>query len=172
MVRAYSQTFTGYFMPHVWWHQCHCDLYRIMMPRFGEAVSREILLKTPTPFVRHCQQLSLEHAVELSRLTSEVHCASNKRFVTDSAVAMCMYQWARIIVQAVCNENLAFGLMKGDLLARMKVFPDFLSKLSTIFPSVDMIVSPFIRCCTFWNFRVKTYVPCSAPRYNTDNLPN
>jgi len=111
-----------------------------MIRGFKEAVSPEVLRETPAAFIQYCQHRCVTHAVDLSRLFGEVHKLSTERYLTDPSVAICVYQCTKILSHAYKDDYyMEPEVDKTEVLRLVKIFPDFLYKLGSLFPNVDVI---------------------------------
>lgn len=97
LLRIYTPGRTTFVMFHIWWHQCHCDLYRFTIPGFREALSTDELWNLPENFASYCRKRCLEHALGVSKIISSVIELGKDIFITDPSLAMCAFHSARII---------------------------------------------------------------------------
>ncbi|KAI1827764.1 hypothetical protein F4861DRAFT_535598 [Xylaria intraflava] len=107
-LRAYSPRLCVYIMIHVWWRQCHCDLYRIVLSGLKEALPRSSVNRLEPQFVAYCARQCFEHAiamVEIFRLTLAL---DGGLPVTDLDLSVCAYQCARMLY-------FAFQKYRGEL---------------------------------------------------------
>ncbi|KAK6081144.1 transcriptional regulatory protein [Seiridium cupressi] len=96
-LRAYSPRLCVFIMIHIWFRQCYCDLYRIVMTGLKEALPRSSLDRLPPQFVALCERQCYEHAVamvDIFRLTLSL---DGGLPVTDLDLSACAYQCARMI---------------------------------------------------------------------------
>ncbi|KAL4994896.1 hypothetical protein BDV10DRAFT_188610 [Aspergillus recurvatus] len=89
-----SRWFTRYLLASLSWHQVHCDLYRIFLPGYAEAVPTVIMDATDAAFRRHAAAICRIHVQQILKILRGV-------FVLDapllpSYVAVCAYQSARL----------------------------------------------------------------------------
>ena len=105
--RADSESFTCFVMLHTIWHQLQCDLYRLLVPRIREAVSRAALLSVPAEFVAYCQKQCVHWITKLLGFWSSVYHIPNRKRVLDCFFAVCAYQASQVIRQLkhLCNEG-------------------------------------------------------------------
>ncbi|KAK5047344.1 hypothetical protein LTR84_006867 [Exophiala bonariae] len=98
MLRAYSSELSQFIMIHVWWHQCHCDLYRLLFDGLQEAVSKRVLREIDPELISYCRARCLDHARALSaEIFATLLVADINIKVMDKDIAVCAYQSARII---------------------------------------------------------------------------
>ncbi|KAH8652306.1 hypothetical protein BX600DRAFT_441196 [Xylariales sp. PMI_506] len=96
-LRAYSPRLCVFIMIHIWWRQCHCDLYRIVMTGLKEALPRSSLDRLSPQFVVFCERQCYEHAlamVDIFRLATSL---DGGLPVTDLDLPGCAYQCARML---------------------------------------------------------------------------
>lgn len=96
-LRAYSPRLCVFIMIHVWWRQCHCDLYRVVLSGLKEALPRSALDRLPPQFVEMCQRQCFEHALATADIFRTIMSLDGGLPVTDTDLAMCAYQCARML---------------------------------------------------------------------------
>ena len=119
-LRAYSPRLCVYVMIHLWWRQCHCDLYRIGLAGLREALPRSVLENLPESFLEHCQRQCVDHAnaiVNIFSATQNLHA----KMSADLDLALCAYQSARILTYAYHTNAEKFDLGADTVLERAKV---------------------------------------------------
>lgn len=140
-LRGYTTSRTRYIMLHVWWYQCHCDLYRFMIPRIRESISEEAMRSTPEAYVQYCQQKAADNALNALRLFTEVKKLANPISIADQMVAICCYQCARIIIVSYMMPGIE-GLDRRNLaeIDQLYVLVNILEDLVKFYPQVGIIV--------------------------------
>lgn len=108
-LRAYSPRICVFIMIHVWWRQCHCDLYRVALVGMREALPRSAIVSLDEGFVGHCQQQCVEHALAMASIFSSMQ-KLNAKPVADLDLAVCAYQCARILTYAYHTNPRKFEL--------------------------------------------------------------
>lgn len=98
-LRAYSPRICVFVMIHVWWRQCHCDLYRLGLIGLREALHRDTLAKFDESFIEHCQRQCVDHATAMASIFSSMQ-KLNAKPVADLDLAICAYQCARMLKYA------------------------------------------------------------------------
>ncbi|ODA83064.1 hypothetical protein RJ55_01573 [Drechmeria coniospora] len=98
-LRAYSPRICVFVMIHVWWRQCHCDLYRVALAGFRDALPRRVLDCLDDGFVRHCRRQCLDHSLAMADIFSKMQKLGAKP-VADLDLALCAYQCARMLKYA------------------------------------------------------------------------
>ncbi|KAI0471560.1 hypothetical protein GGR56DRAFT_77540 [Xylariaceae sp. FL0804] len=96
-LRAYSPRLCVYIMIHVWWRQCHCDLYRIVLTGLREALPRSGINRLEPQFVSYCARHCLEHALAMADIFEHVLSLDGGLPVTDLDLPVCAYQCARML---------------------------------------------------------------------------
>lgn len=117
LLRAYTPNLTRFVMLHSFWHQSHCDLYRLPIRGIKESVSDRILAETPPDYARLLRERCLDFAFDLAKMLSQVLELDLDDPVKDLSIAACAYQCAKIVVvgkhgnwsnlgsQSMCAEN-------------------------------------------------------------------
>ncbi|CAM1507897.1 Fc.00g047450.m01.CDS01 [Cosmosporella sp. VM-42] len=119
-LRAYSQRICVFIMIHVWWRQCHCDLYRLALTGLREALPRSILDTLDESFIDHCQRQCVEHALAMADIFALMQ-KLNAKPVTDLDLAICAYQCARMLTYAYHNHPHKFDLSPETVIGRANV---------------------------------------------------
>ncbi|KAI1313217.1 hypothetical protein F5Y03DRAFT_159392 [Xylaria venustula] len=96
-LRAYSPRLCVYIMIHVWWRQCHCDLYRIVLSGLKEALPKSSVGRLEPQFVSHCIRQCFEHAIAMVEIFRLVLALDGGLPVTDLDLSVCAYQCARML---------------------------------------------------------------------------
>jgi len=127
-------------MLHTTWYQLHCDLYRLLVPRIREAVSRTALLSVPADFIAYCQGQCFRWATKLLGFWSSVFHVPNRKRILDCHLGVCAYQASQIVRQL---KHLCDG---GDtaerLYAQLKDMLEMLKEIEDAMPFVKPYVCP------------------------------
>ncbi|KAI1500189.1 hypothetical protein F5X99DRAFT_387317 [Biscogniauxia marginata] len=87
-----------FVMLHMSWHQCHCDLYRMLLNDYGEAAPVRILVGVH-PRDRISMQLKcLEHAEEIIRVVSDFTNHGDANCLLERDAAVCAFESARLVM--------------------------------------------------------------------------
>lgn len=108
-LRAYSPRICVFVMIHIWWRQCHCDLYRLGMTGFRDALPLETLETLDQSFLDHCQRQCVEHSLSLADIfgcMDKLHA----RPVADLDLAICAFSCARMLHYAYRLDAVKFNL--------------------------------------------------------------
>lgn len=138
-LRAYTPERTTYIMLHVWWNLCYCDLYRFTIPGFHEALPDEILSDLPSEFLKHCRERCLKHAVDVSNIFESILKLGGDIFITDTALAICSLQCARIVTSL--GPLVDEPLQRGDIVKKCTACSEILQKHSELYPTSRLLVS-------------------------------
>ncbi|KAG6001671.1 hypothetical protein E4U43_001261 [Claviceps pusilla] len=119
-LRAYSPRICVFVMIHIWWHQCHCDLYRMTMAGFREALPEATLLCLDQGFLAHCQRQCVDHSLAMANIFAAMQKLGAKP-VADLDLALCAYQCARMLKYALQGGGGKFGLTLESVTEKAKV---------------------------------------------------
>jgi hypothetical protein len=119
-LRAYSPRICVFVMIHVWWRQCHCELYRLGLVGLREALPRLALEKFDESFIEHCQRQCVDHAMAMASIFSSMQKLGAKP-VADLDLAMCAYQCARMLKYAYHANSGKLNLSPETVLEQFKV---------------------------------------------------
>jgi hypothetical protein len=139
-LRAYAPERTTYIMLHVWWNLCYCDLYRFTIPGFHEALPDEVLSSLPIDFLKHCRESCLKHAVDVSNIFESILKLGKDIFITDTALAICSLQCARIITSL--GPLVDEALERSFIVKKSTACSDILQRHSEVYPTSRLLVSP------------------------------
>ncbi|KAJ5896217.1 uncharacterized protein N7473_005616 [Penicillium subrubescens] len=90
-----SRWFLRYLLASLCWHQVHCDLYRIFLPGYSEAVSKIILDMTDAVFREHAVDMCHIHVRKIHIILAGVLQHIDVPILS-LYVAICAYQAARL----------------------------------------------------------------------------
>jgi hypothetical protein len=97
MLAGHSKDSHSYIMLHVYWFQCHCDLYRFLIPGTRESVSSRVFENTPPDYIEYCQKACLENALRLCGLWSDIDRLKLPDLSKDLFLPISIYQVSQII---------------------------------------------------------------------------
>ncbi|KAI8622877.1 hypothetical protein F5Y19DRAFT_43772 [Xylariaceae sp. FL1651] len=104
-LRAYSPRLCVFIMIHVWWRQCHCDLYRIVLSGLKEALPKSSVNRLEPQFVSYCTRQCFEHAIATAEIFRLILALDGGLPVTDLDLPVCAYQCARMLYFAFQTKN-------------------------------------------------------------------
>lgn len=144
ILHAYSTTRKTIIMVNLFWYQCFCDLYRPLFSLFKEAFPRPFLEALPPEYVRTCQKICYDHAVQLAsdfQVMLKLEGSDGGLLVTDPLIAHCAYSSVRIMSQRrhIQVENIAVS--EVEVLELMRGCYNVLTPLREVYPQVYRIVS-------------------------------
>lgn len=134
LARAYTSEITGYINLHTLWLQCHCDLYRLMIPGIRESVPEAIQREVPFEYAEECRQLCLRYAVDICSLWSDTLAECDMSRITDQSIGIYAYQCANILVWLWDLDS------DNSLRDYLKIISAFLGWLADIYPVVAEVV--------------------------------
>ncbi|KAL5041041.1 hypothetical protein BDW71DRAFT_213412 [Aspergillus fruticulosus] len=95
-----SRWFARYLLASLSWHQVHCDLYRIFLPGYAEAVPTVIMDATDAAFRQHAAEMCRIHVQQILKILRGVFDVDVS--LLPSYVAVCAYQSARLTLFLPC----------------------------------------------------------------------
>ncbi|KAJ9160729.1 Sterol uptake control protein 2 [Coniochaeta hoffmannii] len=96
-LRAYSPRLGIFIMTHVWWQQCHCDLYRLWITGTKEALPPNLVGQMTPEFVSHCRRQCYDHARTMADMFAQLLALGNDIPVMDLDLPVCAYQTAKLL---------------------------------------------------------------------------
>lgn len=96
-LRAYHPRLCVFLMTHLWWRQCHCDLYRMVLVGRRESLPKKAIAMLDPDFVRTCQVQCWEHAKAMADMLALVTQFEKGVPVSDLDLPVCVYQCANTL---------------------------------------------------------------------------
>ncbi|CAI7660908.1 unnamed protein product [Penicillium pancosmium] len=131
--RAYTTELTGYITLHSLWVQCHCDLYRMMIPGIRESVPELIQRDVPIDYAEECRELCLQYAIDMCRLWSDTLLECDMSRITDQSLGIYAYQCANILIRLWDLD------LDSSLRDYLMILSNFLERLAEIYQVVAEI---------------------------------
>lgn len=113
-LRAYSPRICVFVMIHVWWRQCHCDLYRLAFTDFRDALPPSAFEAFDSTFLDFCQRQCVEHALAMSEIFNSMQ-RLGASMVADLEFATCASQCARMLLSALRLDSQRLSLNKDNV---------------------------------------------------------
>lgn len=127
-------------MLHTMWHQCHCDLYRFMLPGIRESLPDEVLNTTLPEYAIYCQTRAVQHAkalVDIFRTVQKV-CDQTPQ---DPGIGICVFQCTRILIRAFDIGLLGSHPTAIEIIYQLKSAAKILLPITAVNQSADQLVS-------------------------------
>lgn len=139
---AHSPIRRTIIMLQVWWHQCFCDLYRVVFRNFSESFTIAALRALPTNFIYSCRRRCFNHATLLSQVFKTLVdlSSTNKFVVTDSFLGVCAHQCALILSQIRQMRLQDISIGENDVLGSLESCFHVLTGLRNVYPRLFLIV--------------------------------
>ncbi|KAG6356018.1 hypothetical protein INS49_015403 [Diaporthe citri] len=112
-LRAYHPRLCVYLMTHIWWEQCHCDLYRIALVGRRESLSKEAISRLDPAFVKYCQRQCFEHAKAMAEMLDMV--LQKGVPVSDLDLPVLGYQCANTLYYTLASCGDEYGLSHASV---------------------------------------------------------
>jgi hypothetical protein len=119
-LRAYSPRICAFVMIHIWWRQCHCDLYRLGLVGLREALPRTALANIDDSFLEHCQRQCFDHSLAMANIFSLMQ-KLNARPVADLDLAICAYQCVRMLTYSYYTSSGRYDITAETVMDRAKI---------------------------------------------------
>lgn len=120
LLRGYSSELSQYIMIHVWWHQCYCDLYRLLFDGLREAVSKRVLHGIDPKLISYCRSRCLDHARAMAAdIFSTLLAVEVDIKIMDKDISVCAYQSARILFQGLQTSTERSSLLDESVLTQV-----------------------------------------------------
>ncbi|KAH6611510.1 fungal transcriptional regulatory [Trichoderma cornu-damae] len=143
-LRAYSPRICIFAMIHVWWRQCHCDLYRLALADMSGGLPRPMLQAFDPGFLEHCRRQCVDHSLALTHIFSLMQRLGAKP-VADIDLAMCAYECARMLMHLFHFGFFSrFGVAADTVMEQARLCLQTI-KDCCVGPAVDCIVADLER---------------------------
>lgn len=96
-LRSYSPRLGIFIMTHIWWQQCHCDLYRLWITGTKEALQPPLVAQMSLEFVSHCRRQCYDHARTMADMFAQLLALGSELPVMDLDLPVCAYQTAKLL---------------------------------------------------------------------------
>lgn len=136
-VRAFTPKLTPFVMLHLWWHQCYCHIYRLMVPGLREALPLRDSSKLPIEFTARCQEQCFMHALAAVSVVASVGELGKDCWITDPALGMCAFHLARLLARF---SRPPFSKLSPDgLVEKIQICYDSLEHPAETFPTTRLL---------------------------------
>ncbi|KAJ8119128.1 hypothetical protein OPT61_g19 [Boeremia exigua] len=140
-LRAFSPDRTTFLMYHIYFHHCHCELYRLLNPGYREALPQDIIDATTSSLVSHAQSKCLEHAVAIGEIIASTQdLVDSGPYVSDAAFFVVLYQASCAILYACHRDSPAYNMSADIARPYFCAFIGILRKLLIYFPRYVVFV--------------------------------
>jgi len=96
-LRTYSPRLGIFVMTHVWWRQCHLDLYRLFLAGLKEALPPTAMAQMDPHFVVQGRRKCYEHAKAMADMFAQLLTLGSDAPMTDIDLPGCAFQCSRIL---------------------------------------------------------------------------
>ncbi|KAK3985733.1 hypothetical protein QBC44DRAFT_334485 [Cladorrhinum sp. PSN332] len=108
-LRAYSRRLGIFVMTHVWWRQCHLDLYRLCLAGLREALAPEALQHLDPGFVDRSRRKCYDHARAMPDMFAQMMMLGNSAIVTDLDLPGCAFQCSKVLYHGLQTDAGSLG---------------------------------------------------------------
>ena len=127
-------------MLHAQWHQCHCDLYRFLIPGLRDSLPDEAFKQTSTEYAIYCQLRAVTHAKSLVDLFQMAGKFGDET-LQDPGIKIFVYQCTRILIRAFDIGLLETQSAALETLHKLKDAAEVLTPLIAMDESTRQLVS-------------------------------
>jgi len=118
-LRAYSPRLCSYLMLHMWWRQCYCDLYRVVLTGLKEALGEDQIQRLDPSIVRTYRWKCYESAERLSNFLASALIWKDKISTTGSEIPVCAYQSVRLLLRCYQQRDVISDGIKPDMIQHL-----------------------------------------------------
>jgi hypothetical protein len=140
-LRTYSARFAPFMLIHLWWRQCRCDLYRVVLTGLREALREEQILQLDPSIVSYYRMKCFESAKEMSSFLSRLQWLREKGVVLELDLLVCAYQCMRLLQQSFRHSDLEASLAHESLGTLVRQCVECIQALHPTSPYSQRIVS-------------------------------
>ncbi|KAH6870652.1 fungal-specific transcription factor domain-containing protein [Alternaria rosae] len=140
-LRTFSPERTTFTILHLYFHHCHCELYRLLNPGYREALPQSVIYSSSPELVAYAQSKCLEHAISIGEIVASTYgLVEISPYVSDTSCFVILYQASCAILYA-CHRDSPAYVMKPETARRYLVaFIATLQSLLSYFPRYAIYV--------------------------------
>lgn len=141
-LRAFSPERTTFILLHIYYHHCHCELYRLLNPGYREALPASVILSTTPALVAYAQSKCLEHATSIGEIIACTHnLVESEPYITDVSSFVVMYQASCAILYACHRDSPSLSMATETAHRYFTAFIQTLQSLLRYFPRFYIYVN-------------------------------
>lgn len=141
-LRAFSPDRTTFIVLHIYYHHCHCELYRLLNPGYREALPATIIRSTTPALVAYAQSKCLEHAICIGEIiASTQNIVETEPYVTDVSSFIVLYQASCAILYACHRDSPSLSMEPETARYYFTAFIKTLQALLRYFPRFYVYVN-------------------------------
>ncbi|KAH7353139.1 fungal-specific transcription factor domain-containing protein [Pyrenochaeta sp. MPI-SDFR-AT-0127] len=140
-LRAFSPERNTFIIFHIFFHHCHCELYRLLNPGYREALPEAVILATSPDLVAYAQSQCLKHAVAIGDIIKSTYQpGTDDLYTSDVGIFVLLYQASCAILYACHRDSPAFTMSPDIARGYFSVFIAVLTGLTRYFPKFAIYV--------------------------------
>ena len=129
-----------YMLLYLSWHQCHCDLYRLLLKGYQEAAPSVVLHGIDSSYLANAEKECLQHAIIIIRIMTSLNEHSTKTCLLEFDTAICVYHAIRLVFFITSNGQGPSIPSSEFVISRAALC---LAALKRFFPS-SVLVKPIV----------------------------
>jgi hypothetical protein len=140
-LRAFSPRLARFVMTHVWWHVCHCQLFRPLLSTIPQTYSPKLITALGEVLVVEYQKKCLEYAIQAVSILSALQTLDTEVYVLDVDMAECAFKLSEILLLSSEEIKGRLGITQAVIVQHVSVCLRFSESLLEMYPTVKPIVS-------------------------------
>lgn len=136
---ADSRWFARYLQVSISWHQAHCDLYRVFLPKYPEAAPKVIMDTIEPSLKSHAVKACQEHGHHINRILQGLWNLPSTP-VLPSYIAVCAYHATRLTLFLPSSPELGVQMDMENAVESAKVALDVLRRFFPNSAAVEKIL--------------------------------
>ncbi|KAF2821007.1 hypothetical protein CC86DRAFT_470803 [Ophiobolus disseminans] len=141
-LRAFSPERTTFISLHLYYHHCHCELYRILNPGYREALPQAVIQSTSADVVAYAQSKCLQHATAIGDIIATTNdLVRTIPYTSDPSCFVILYQASCAILYACHRDSPVYTMSADTARQYFTVFIRTLAKLLQYFPKFAVFVN-------------------------------
>ncbi|RDW83566.1 Zn(II)2Cys6 transcription factor [Aspergillus mulundensis] len=166
-----SRWFARYLLASLSWYQVHCDLYRIFLPGYAEAVPTVIMSATDAAFRGHAAEMCRLHVQQIFKILGSLLDPGLNVPLLSSYVAVCAYQSARLILFLPSSQQVEECLSEECAFRGANIASQLLSRFFAALPWARDIITDLRRLISNATYGIgASSVSTDNGRYRHDQL--
>ncbi|KIW23722.1 uncharacterized protein PV07_11900 [Cladophialophora immunda] len=140
-LRAYSPRLPRYVMTHIWWHQCHCQLFRGTIPALGEPLPQDYLDHLGADASHEQQVKCLLHAHTIAEIFSSLLEIEGGTWTLEYEMAECAHSATEVLLVSDTTHRDRLGISAEDIVRDVTICLRLIRQMSHMYPAVTPMIT-------------------------------
>lgn len=132
-------------MTHVWWHVCHCQLFRCLLPTIPQTFSQRLAGCFNEALMAEYQTKCLDHAVSAALIFAALSEINSDTCILDSDMAECAFKAAEILLLSSESTAHRAGISQAEILQHASTCLSLAQSMLAMYPAIGPLVGARFR---------------------------